>query len=223
MSVKSTAFIPASERPWFIALWKWYVPFLFRRRFNAVHYSGPLPPSGRSALVYSNHFYWWDAMTPFLLSHRVFKKQPRAVMEDKQMRRFPFFAWIGVFSVDRNEKKALLTTLRYAVDTLQDVSRCLFLYPNGGFTDPGAPLPPFEPGLHWIAANAPEAAVMPLAYFIDHRNGDKPDLYISCGNPLEPATVDNRTAWLEDARKELQKQLDASRNPTETGTWRRLL
>lgn len=216
---ENSGFIPSAERLWFIQLWRFYVRWLFRRRFRHIFIDVSIADD-RSVVFYSNHFYWWDALIPFLLSHEVFRRPPRAIMEDRQMRRFPFFAWIGAFSVNRTERRGILETLRFAADSLKNPKMLLFVFPNGQFTDPGAIIPEFEPGLHWIAANASGSAVIPLAFFIDHRSGDKPDLWIKTGVPLEPASS-ARKEWLDSARNALQKTLDETRFASEVG-WKKL-
>ncbi|GAB5408973.1 MAG: hypothetical protein BalsKO_13380 [Balneolaceae bacterium] len=53
-------------------------------------------------------------------------------MEDKQMRRYPFFSkdW-SFFSINLENPKSSIKSLRYAVDSMQRDNACMFIYPEG--------------------------------------------------------------------------------------------
>lgn len=207
MKPQNSAFIPAREKRWFIFIFRWYLLFLLKRRFKGIYLKMEKPlEADSSVLFYGNHFYWWDALMPLYLSVFVWKVQPRAIMEDKQMRQYPFFSWIGAFSIDRTSGKYLTTTLKYALDWLKSPGNALFIYPNGEFTNPLTEIPPFAPGLHWIASHA-QTQCLPTASYIDFSTSDKPLLFIACGKPVEIVEGESRQMWLERARTELSELL----------------
>lgn len=183
--MKTEAFIRASESRWFILLFDFYVRSLFFRRFKRVWISQEYQPDSSSRTIYFlNHTSWWDGLIPLLLNQKQFRQKARAMMEDKQMKRHRFFRRIGAFSVNLEKKKALVASLRYAVDSLREPGRSLFIFPEGKIVPFSTALPEFEKGLSWIVRNCPEADVVPIGVYISHKNSDKPECYLKVGKKV---------------------------------------
>lgn len=100
------------------------------------------------------------------------------------MKRHRFFRRIGAFSVNLEKKKALVASLRYAVDSLREPGRSLFIFPEGKIVPFSTALPEFEKGLSWIVRNCPEADVVPIGVYISHKNSDKPECYLKVGKKV---------------------------------------
>lgn len=103
----------------FIRLFYRYVLTLYRRRFQAVWLDDTaVQPDLRATLYMGNHNAWWDALTPLLLNERVLHQRARAVMDEEQLRRYPFFRRLGVFSIDRKHPRRALASLEHAAELL---------------------------------------------------------------------------------------------------------
>lgn len=178
-------FIPARESAWFISLFDLYVRNLFWRRFKNVWLAQEYHPgSENKTIYYLNHTSWWDGLIPLLLNQKVFHQKARAMMEDRQMKAFPFFKKIGAFSVPLDQPKGVLTALRYAVDSMQRPASSLFIFPEGKIVPFSVEKPTFKKGLSWIASKCPETDVVPIAIYISCARSDKPELFIKVGNPV---------------------------------------
>lgn len=121
---------------------------------------------------------------PLYLNNKLFKQKARALMEDKQMKEYPFFSRIGAFSINLNDPKSSISSLRYAVKSLQRPHSCLFIYPEGELVPPSNDNPTFKPGLSWMYKKTKGIDFVPIVFRIDHSKASKPDLFISIGEKV---------------------------------------
>src|SRR5262245_14366401 len=96
---------------------------------------GPLPhPADGPLIVYLNHPAWWDGYMAFILSREVLHGRFRSylMMEERELRRYRFFAWCGCFSVERENARSAVGSLLYISHILaQRRSRALWIFPQG--------------------------------------------------------------------------------------------
>lgn len=179
-----TPFIPARESPAFTALFGLYVKLLarlrFRRAWIACRYR---PEPGKRTVYFLNHSSWWDGLLPLLLNRERFGQNARAMMEDRQMVRFPFFSRIGAFSVSLTDKRHAARSLRYALESMRRPDACLFLYPEGQLVPFSSRKPEFRPGIVWLARRLPQVDLVPVAVHIHTFGGSRPDLQVLVGEP----------------------------------------
>lgn len=178
-------FIPANESRWFIRFFRVYVKILFKRRFKRIWLRQEYEPIESSRTVYYlNHNSWWDGLIPLMLNEYRFRQQARALMEDKQMKDFPFFSRIGAFSINRSDSRSAVTSLRYAVNSMQRPNASLFIYPEGKL-HPAGTKPIFEDGLAWLYRKLPEADFVPVGIYAHTLRHDKPELHLHVAQPAE--------------------------------------
>lgn len=202
------AFIPARESRLFIRLFRVYVRWLFWRRFDEVWLHQRYRPGRASRTVYYlNHHSWWDGLIPLLLNEYRFGQRARAMMEDRQMRRYPFFSRIGAFSVNRSDPRSAVRSLRYAVESMRRPRACLFIYPEGTLTPPGRSMD-FEGGLSWLygrlAREDLEVDFVPVAIHMHTLRGSRPELHLDVGEAVRP----DLTGDAEAAGAAFEKALD---------------
>lgn len=144
-------------------------------------------PNATSKTVYfANHNMWWDGLLPLFLSRKVFKQNARAFMEDKQMQKYSFFSKIGAFSVDLSNPRSALRSLRFAVDSMNRSSPCLFIYPEGELTPVLNAKPVFQNGLAWLYQNMDSNVdFVPIAFYSHIFRDSKPELYIYIGEAMK--------------------------------------
>ena len=205
------AFIPAKVNRPFILIFRVYMRHLFKRRFKAVWLKTRYLPHRKSrTLYYLNHHLWWDGLIPLLLNEYVFRQDARAIMEIDQMRSFPFFSWIGAFSIDRKNRSAIRTTLSYAIKHLGQPGGCLFIFPEGKITPYYNHTFEFEDGLAFIAKQVSDIDIVPVCSFIDVSKSDRPELYLYIDNPtkIDPGTDRNTiTGAFEKELSQIQTNL----------------
>lgn len=185
--------IPAQYSVNFNRLFAIYSANLFRRRFDSIYIDGTFRPGSLDRTVwYMNHHTWWDALIPNLLNSKVFHQDMRAIMDEEQLRKYPFFRKLGAFSVDRSHPRSALNALEYAVDALQQDHSSLYIFPQGKiepeFIDPMK----FEGGLAWLYRSLPNVDFVPIATTMNTRYSDKPRLLISIGTPLRSNETDRK-------------------------------
>lgn len=200
-------FIPAKESTLFMKVFRIYTWWLFKRRFKHVWLKQEYNPDSKSKTVYYlNHHSWWDGLIPFLLNEYRFHQQARALMEDKQMEKYPFFKWIGAFSINREDSRKAITSLRYAVKSFQRENASLFIYPEGSITPAGSPIN-FEGGLAWLHNKLVGVDFVPVGIYMHTIRHDKPELHLHIGEPISPKktlTNKQKTGIFEE---EIEKNL----------------
>lgn len=103
-------------------------------------------------------------------------------MEDKQMRQYTFFSKIGAFSINLEDPRASISSLRYAVDSMKRDNACLFIYPEGRITPASENKPNFRKGLAWLYQNLDDIDFVPITIYSHTLRSSKPELYLSIGS-----------------------------------------
>jgi 1-acyl-sn-glycerol-3-phosphate acyltransferase len=174
-------FIPAKESPIFIKVFRLYTKFLFKRRFKKVWLKQEYEPCSECKTVYFlNHHSWWDGLIPLMLNEYRFQQQARAIMEDKQMKTYSLFQKIGAFSINRDDPRKAISSLRYAVQSFERDQASLFIYPEGAITPVGSKMN-FEDGLGWLHDKLGDVDFVPIGIHIHTIRHDKPELHLHVG------------------------------------------
>jgi 1-acyl-sn-glycerol-3-phosphate acyltransferase len=203
-------FIPAKESPLFIKIFRGYTWLLFKRRFKRLWLKQEYAPCAECKTIYFlNHHSWWDGLIPFLLNEFRFHQQARALMEDKQMKEHTFFRKIGAFSINRNDPKKAISSLRYAVTSFEREHSSLFIYPEGTIT-PACGALNFEGGLAWLSDKLPEVDVVPIAIYMQTIRHDKPELHLHVGRRVsveEGLSSEQQTHRFEETLNQMLSEL----------------
>ncbi len=203
-------FIPANESPLFIKGFRLYTWLLFKRRFKKVWLKQEYSPCSECKTVYYlNHHSWWDGLIPLLLNEFRFRQQARAMMEDKQMQQYSLFQKIGAFSINRDDARKTIRSLRYAVKSFERPHSSLFIYPEGTITPPGSAMH-FEGGLAWLHDNLEHVDFVPVGIYMHTIRHDKPELHLYVGRPTNLETSlsrEKKTAYFEKQLDEILAEL----------------
>lgn len=105
-------------------------------------------------------------------------------MEDKQMREYTFFSKIGAFSINLEDPKSSIRSLRYAVESMERKNSCLFIYPEGKITPLSDSPPYFKKGLSWLYTETQDVDFVPIHIYAHFIRSSKPELYISIGESV---------------------------------------
>ena len=209
---ESQDFLAEKYSPVFYRIFSWYVLFLFRRRFQCVWVDkSNYLSTGTSTLFIGNHNLWWDGLIPLLLNETIFHHRGRAMMDEVQLRKHPFFRYLGTFSINRQHPRKARQSLEHAAGLINNAKVNdpvgLWLYPEGKLVSPETPIT-LESGLIWLARSIDnkKAEIVPFATHIHCMRSDKPELFIKFGNPVASATYLSgnmlalTTRMLEDLR-----------------------
>jgi 1-acyl-sn-glycerol-3-phosphate acyltransferase len=172
------------EKPSRALLWLWrhYSRRLLSRHFNRVMMYGPgLTPEAKAptgpTLFLANHSSWWDGVLMFeVLVRRLGRRSLRCMIDLEQVRKHPFFPYLGGFSVDRGSPRDGLRAVHHAGDLLNG-GHDVVLFPQGGIRPMDGPLV-LERGMERIVKRAAGARVMLMAIRYDFWFEQRPELLV---------------------------------------------
>jgi len=203
-------FIPAKESPVFIKFFRLYTKLLFKWRFKTVWLKQEYEPISECKTVYFlNHHSWWDGLIPLMLNEYRFRQQARAIMEDKQMNTYSLFQKIGAFSINRDDPRSAVTSLRYAVKSFNRDHASLFIYPEGTITPAGSSMN-FEGGLAWLHDKLDDVDFVPVGIYMHTIRHSKPELHLHVGRPIrmnESLSKEEKTDHFETVLDQMLDEL----------------
>lgn len=203
-------FIPAKESPVFIKIFRLYTKLLFKWRFKTVWLKQEYEPCSACKTVYFlNHHSWWDGLIPLMLNEYRFRQQARAIMEDKQMKTYSLFQKIGAFSINRDDPRSAVTSLRYAVKSFHRDQASLFIYPEGTITPAGSSMN-FEDGLAWLHDKLDDVDFVPIGIYMHTIRHSKPEMHLHVGRPVrinKSLSKEEKTAHFETVLDQILDEL----------------
>lgn len=168
----------------FVAVFESYVTWLLRRSFRGVwlpRNARPFPSGGFIAVA--NHTSWWDGFVPFAVQRHLQPETPFYVMMDEsQLRRFPFFRWGGAFSVNASSARRARESIVYAC-SIARAGAGVWIFPEGRIEPPGAEIR-FTSGYLHVARDA-GVPILPVALRYAMLEAQRPDAFFECAAPLE--------------------------------------
>ncbi|MEZ4451800.1 MAG: lysophospholipid acyltransferase family protein [Nannocystaceae bacterium] len=194
------------RKGWFLALARRYVRGRLRRGFDGVYVAGEAQV--RAALrgpviLAANHVAWWDALTVLLLDQRL-GGDGRCLMDADNLRRLPFFAWVGALPLDRSSPRRALADLDRGLRALDRPGRALWIFPQGAQRP--AHLRPLglQRGVVRLARRS-GAPVVPVSLNYLYREAPEPTVVVAYGAPIDPG---RGAALLGDLEVALERGLD---------------
>jgi chlorobactene lauroyltransferase len=182
---------------------------------------GPIPAPAHGPLIcYLNHPSWWDGYMALVLNRMVLgnRFQGFCMMDERELRRYRFFSWIGAFSVNRQDARSAMRSVAYISRLLAArCDRALAIFPQGQITpNDRRPLLMF-PGMAHIAQHAGGATLWPVALRYEFRGEQLPEAFIRAGPAHHaPADIDAR-ALTAEAGLRLTATCDALRDEVTGG------
>ena len=180
-----------------------------RRRFYGVYLFGAehlrtLEP-GAKIVGCANHTNWWDGFVLYVVSSRLLKHDIYLAMEEKNLRRYGFFAWMGAFGIDLAGKRSALPGLRYAVRLLQP-GRLVWMFVQGKMVAAGLPIE-VRPGALFLAGRT-GAQILPIVLRYEWLHESRPSILVSSGQALSGSTpADELAAVLNQLYAQLDEKV----------------
>lgn len=205
------------RKAWFLPLARAYCRRRFRRTFENVRIAGEtafLDVLGREPLVLAfNHVSYWDALLLVLLDER-WGGGGVALMDTENLRKLPFFSWVGAIGLDRSSPKRALADLRAAAGLLGAQARYVVLFPQG--TEVPAHLPlRYHSGIERLAKTSGRR-VVPVAVRYDFGRPERPFVHVVVGEPLDGGA--NLPDRLARRTEELLRTVDTEMLAINAGT-----
>jgi hypothetical protein len=169
----------------------WYVGRKVRGAFRGVWVRGTLPSAEGGLLAYANHSSFWDGFIIQQLARTV-GWDGYALMEEANLRKYPFHTRIGGISISREHP---LESMRYTKQVLSRPNAALFIFPEGELRGGQGPLGPLRRGIELIAKTS-KARCLPVGIryaFLEHEH---PDVLIEVGAAHGPEELEGFTSRL---------------------------
>ncbi len=172
-----------------------YFRWLTRRAFHTIAARGlenlRQLPADRPILLFSNHTNWWDGLVTYLLTRQMSHKAVYLMMEEKQLKHYRFFTWLGAFSVDLSNPLRSAASLRYAQRLMQRNESAIWIFPQGKLCRPTEPFE-VKPGTDYLAKNSPHALLVPVAMRYEFFREDRPNVLVEIGKPFPAVECDEK-------------------------------
>lgn len=201
------------------SLFALYHKRLLKKHFYRIHLSGRenLANTGKTpAILAANHSNWWDGFIAYYLTNRLMKCDDYLMMDIEQLRKYKFFRYVGVFSVDRKNPAEAMRSITYAADILKNTNRCMWIFPQGEMTPQDKRPLVFYSGITKIAERAGKVQIIPVAFRYEFLMEQRPEVFISVGKPVE-FTAGNKN-FTTDLEQLMTAQLDDLKNDVTNGT-----
>ena len=137
-------------------------------------------------IIFAPHNNWWDGIVGYNLMRRAFKVRTRMMIEE--MNRFPLFALIGAFPVNKASAQEAMKALKYIVDDLKDADMGFWIFPQGIVRPPNYRPIEFQTGLAYVAQNVAKkhggVNLIPVAVNYTFLREDRPECLAEVGEPI---------------------------------------
>ena len=215
-----TEMIPAKKNKFIGSLFAFYHKRLIKKHFYAIHLAGEenLSSLDKSlpVIMYANHSNWWDGFMAYYLTNRLMKKDDYLMMDIKQMKKYSFFKYIGVFSVDRDVPAEAVRSVNYAAELLKDSQRYLWIFPQGDMVPQDRRPLKFFSGITKIAEKTGRVNLVPVCFRYEYMMEQRPEVFISIGKP-ELFSGKSDSDFTEHLRSDMESQLDKLRDDITAG------
>ena len=160
---------------------------LLKKHFCSINISGEenISKANRElpTILYANHSNWWDGFIAYRLTNNRWKTDDYLMMDIEQMKKYSFFKYVGVFSVDRNDPKSAIESINYASDLLKSTKRFLWIFPQGLMQVQDFRPLKFYSGITKITEKLGNVNLLPVAIRYEFIMEQRPEVFIKIGDP----------------------------------------
>jgi hypothetical protein len=180
--------IPARKRRLFNAWFSGHARDRVRATFGATLVHGLERTRALCAeapvLLVANHTAWWDPLVALHVAQHLLGVDGYAMMDAKNLRRLPFFGFVGAFGVDLERPADGAAAIKYTARLLDRPGRAVWIFPQGRERPITERPLGFRPGSAEIARVARTARAVPVGLRYEFGAEERPTLYVSLGAAL---------------------------------------
>lgn len=209
--------IKAQKNTLISAFFKLYHKLLLKRHFFRIHLCGSdnlnRIDKALPVILYANHSNWWDGFMAFQLTSNYLKADDYLMMDFEQMRKYRFFKYIGVFSVNRGDAREGVESINYTAELLKDSKKYLWIFPEGVMHAQDYEPLKFYSGLTRIAEKAGKVNLVPVSLRYEFINEQRPEVFIKIGEPdVITNNINDTKTYTEYLQNKLAGDLDLLRS-----------
>ncbi len=140
--------------------------------------------SGMPLIFCVTHSGWYDGYLTYVINKALFRRAGYLMMEEANLKRYPFLAWVGVFGVDRDDPRKALRSLDYISARIKQERAALWMFPQGTITHPDARPLKLYGGVANVARRLEECALLPVATRYEFGLEQSAEVYVRVGAPI---------------------------------------
>lgn len=195
-----------------------YLECAFRIAFHGLYLHRELPvvEPQSSIILCPNHSSWWDGFFAYHLNRRIFRRNFKIVMLERELAPRPFFRKVGALGLQPNNPVALAHLFKMIDRLLTPPSTVLLTYfPQGRLLPLQTPLK-LRHGLKLLSTQ-PNLAIIPAYFHIESGKHFRPKMFfVLDSEPLSMSDYKANPSLLEQRMEQLRLKLQASiQKPTQ--------
>ncbi|MEM9692330.1 MAG: lysophospholipid acyltransferase family protein [Myxococcota bacterium] len=167
------------RKAWFLRLARRYVRGRLSRQFDGLHAArldeareilarGP-------AIIAMNHVGWWDTFVAVAFDEAL-EAESYCLMDAANLRRLPFFGWIGAVGLDRENPRQGIRDLKESAKLADRAGRAVWIFPQGRHVPAHLRPMRLQRGVGILAKAAPGVPVIPLSLSYLFREAPEPSI-----------------------------------------------
>jgi 1-acyl-sn-glycerol-3-phosphate acyltransferase len=181
---------------------------LLKKHFYRIHLAGyellkkidtKLP-----TILYMNHSNWWDGFMAFQLTSKYLGADDYLMMDIEQMKKYRFFKYVGVFSVNRTDAREGIESINYAAELLKNTKKYLWIFPQGVMQVQDFEPVKFYNGITRIAEKIENVNLVPVSARYEFIMEQRPEVFLKIG---EPDVINNSKDISKNFTEYLQNKL----------------
>ena len=176
--------IRADHKRWAELIFDPYLGRILKKDFSHFYISKGMPelPGDTGLLVTPNHISWWDGFFIYHCMKRYSRRKIHLMMLEEQLRQFPFFRYLGAYSIDPGVRKAVRESLEYTKENLVRPDSYTVVYPQGEIVPQDTSPLSFQKGIvHILGSLEKPVAVMPVIFLVKPYNERHPEIWCRFG------------------------------------------
>ena len=184
--------IKADHKKWAKLVFDIYLKRLLKKSFYDFRIINNLPliDKSKSLIVTPNHFSWWDGFFIYWVNKKLFNRKLYILMLEEQLKRYWFFKKLGCYSIDLNDNRKMIASLKYTLDLAQNSDNLIIIYPQGEIQSYEQRPVQLRDGIDFIAKRSKNVfQIVPIAFKIHYTNERLPIVYTRFGNILNSNDV----------------------------------
>lgn len=193
--------IKADHKKWAEFVFDIYLRRLLKKSFSDFRIINELPAFdySQSIIVTPNHFSWWDGFFIYWANKKLFNRKLYVLMLEEQLKRYWFFKKLGCYSIDLNDSRKMIVSLKYTMDLLLKPNNLVTIYPQGEIQAYDEKNIVLKEGLDFIAKkSAVDFHILPIAFKIHYANERLPIVYARFGKILNSKDVAENPQLFKD-------------------------
>lgn len=185
---KEEKFTPAKTSRFWLTVASLFFYNMLQNRFYAFRYKGAKGVLEKDVptIIYAPHCNWWDGIVLYNITHRIFHKEIRLMIEE--LNRFPLLRRGGAYSVCKKSPQSAMKSLKYSVDVMGDMRNLLCIFPQGIIRPPHFRPIEFQTGLAYIAQKAVKKYgkinLVPISIDYCFFRDNRPEVVVTFGDKM---------------------------------------